>query len=363
MAGVGASPPTGDVLFPARRQEGGINTAAALRNLGEAPMEVSCRLMRAGAVLEETEIALAANGQASFFIDERFPSTDTSDFAGAVHCDAPAMFGGVAVEMDAVNRIFTALPVVSADRISGGRATVLDFAHFANGSGITSDLVFVNRKTQPSGPAATPFQMAIPPIRPAIYFYDTEGNPIAADSLVDVTGDLEIREDGALTILTDMEPLGVITVSTHGRGDLVTGSVRVTSEGPIGGGLRFDLPGIGAAVVGASPPGSDFLFPVRRQEGGINTGVAIHNLASSPESLRCELLREGVLLDTVSIPFEANGQTSGFIDGQFPSVDTSDFVGAVHCSAAGEGFFSAVALELDAGNRIFTTLPVVPVER
>ena len=27
----------------------------------------------------------------------------------------------------------------------------------------------------------------------------------------------------------------------------------------------------------------------------------------------------------------------------------------------GEGLFSAVALEMDPGNRIFTTLPVVPV--
>ena len=39
-------------------------------------------------------------------------------------------------------------------------------------------LVFVNMK-------ATPFHVAIPPIRPAIYFYDTEGNPIAAESVVD----------------------------------------------------------------------------------------------------------------------------------------------------------------------------------
>ena len=30
--------------------------------------------------------------------------------------------------------------------------------------------------------------------------------------------------------------------------------------------------------MGASPPVGDALFPVRRQEGGITTGVAIHNL-------------------------------------------------------------------------------------
>ena len=223
----------------------------------------------------------------------------------------------------------------------------LDFAHFANGTGITSEMVFLNPSTQPS--------------RPAVYFYDTKGDPIPADSVVDVTGDLEITEDGALTVWTEMEPLGVLTISTHGRGELMTGSVRVVSDGPIGGLLRFDLPGVGAGVVGASLPISDALFPVRRQEGGITTWAAIHNLESSPGLVRCDLMREGVLLDAASIPLEANGQTSWFIDQAFPAADTSDFAGSVRCDAVGEGLFSAVAVEIDEGNRILTTLPVVPV--
>ena len=122
-----------------------------------------------------------------------------------------------------------------------------------------------------------------------------------------------------------------------------------------------DLPGVGAGVVGASLPISDAIFPVRRQEGGINTWAAIHNLESSPGLVRCDLMREGVLLDAVSIPLEANGQTSWFIDQAFPATDTSDFTGSVRCDADGEGLFSAVALEMDPGTRIFTTLPVVPV--
>ena len=161
--------------------------------------------------------------------------------------------------------------------------------------------------------------------------------------MVDVTGDLEVREDGGLTVLTEMEPLGELTISTHGQGDLVSGSVRVVSEGPIGGMLRFDLPDIGMAVVGAGQPVRDALFPVRRREGGINTGVAIHNLESSPGLVRCDLLREGVLLDIVSIPLEANGQTSWLIDTAFPNTDTSDFTGSVRCDAVGEELFSAVA--------------------
>ena len=80
----------------------------------------------------------------------------------------------------------------------------LDFAHFANGASITSSLVFVNVATHP--------------IRPALYFYDKSGHLIDAESVVDVTGDLEVTEDGALTVQTEMGPLGELTISTHGRG-------------------------------------------------------------------------------------------------------------------------------------------------
>ena len=363
VAGVGASPPVRDVLFPARRQEGGMRTAAALHNLGEEAMEVSCRLMSGGVSLEEAEIPLEANGQASWFIEEAFPTTDTSDFLGSVRCTVlgSRRFTAIAVEMDAAQRIFNTLSVVPVDRTGGGnKQTTLNFAHFVNGTWIT-DLVFVNLSTEASRPAPSPFHTDILPSRPAIYFYDTAGNPIAAESVVDITGDLEIAEDGALTVRTEMEPLGVLTISTHGRGELVSGSARVVSEGPIGGMLRFDHPDFGVAGVGASPPLSDALFPVRRQEGGITTGVALHNLESSPGLLRCDLMREGVLLDAASIPLEANGQTSWLIDQAFPAADTSAFAGSVRCDAVGEGLFSAVALEMDPVNRIFATLPVVPV--
>ena len=63
----------------------------------------------------------------------------------------------------------------------------------------------------------------------------------------------------------------------------------------------------------------------------------------------------------MSIPLAANGQASWFIDEVFTGADTSDFVGSVRCIAPGDGMFTGVALELDAVNRIFTTLPVVPV--
>ena len=359
VAGVGASPPVRDALFPARREVGGISTAAAIHNMEEEAIVVSCRLMSGGVVLEEMEISLAANGQEAQFIEEMFTTTDTSNFVGLVRCTGPGRFTGVAVELDAGNRIFTTLPVVPVNLRGRGREAVLDFAHFANGEGITSDLVFVNVETQPSGPAPTPYQVAIPPIRPALYFYDKEGNPIAAETVVEITGDLEVRADGGLSVQTEMEPLGELTISTHGQGEVVSGSVKVVSNGPIGGVLRFDLPGIGVAGVGASPPVRDALFPARREVGGISTAAAIHNMEEEAIVVSCRLMSGGVVLEEMEISLAANGQEAQFIEEMFTTTDTSNFVGLVRCT--GPGRFTGVAVELDAGNRIFTTLPVVPV--
>ena len=348
VAGVGASQPVRDAIFPARRQAGGISTAAAIHNPGEEALGVSCRLMKEGIVLEEVEIPLAANGQDARFIQEVFTLADTSDFVGSVRCTAPGLFTGVAVELDAGNRIFTTLPVVPVDQTGGSnKETALDFAHFANGASITSSLVFVNVATHP--------------IRPALYFYDKSGHLIDAESVVDVTGDLEVTEDGALTVQTEMGPLGELTISTHGRGEVVTGSVTVASDGPIGGVLRFDLPGIGVAGVGASQLVRDAIFPARRQAGGISTAAAIHNPGEEALGVSCRLMKEGIVLEEVEIPLAANGQDARFIQEVFTLADTSDFVGSVRCTAP--GLITGVAVELDAGNRIFTTLPVVPVDQ
>ncbi len=351
VAGVGDSPPVRDALVPVRRQTDGINTGVAVRNRGEAALLVRCRLMRAGAVLEETMIPLAANGQDSRFIEQVFPTADTSDFVGSVRCltPEPGLFSAVAFELDGVNRIFTTLPVVPvpAPPAQDQDATRLDYTHFANGGGIVCSLVLVNAGADP--------------VRPAIYFYDQQGDPIAAESMLDVPADMEIGNDGALSPRTAMNPLGELTISTHGRGVLKVGSVTVAAAGPVGGVLRFDIPGHGVAGVGDSPPVRDALVPVRRQDGGINTGVALHNRGTTALLVRCRLMRDGAVLEETMIPLAANGQDSRFIEQVFPTADTSDFVGSVRCLTPEPGLFSAVAFELDGVHRIFTTLPVVPV--
>ena len=121
------------------------------------------------------------------------------------------------------------------------------------------------------------------------------------------------------------------------RTELVSGSVKVVSDGPLGGVVRFDLPGIGVAGVGASQPVRDAIFPARRQAGGIRTAAALHNLGEEAMGVSCRLMSGGVVLEEVEIPLEANGQASWFIEDTFTATDTFAFLGSVRCTAPVEG--------------------------
>ena len=245
--------------------------------------------------------------------------------------------------------------------------TELYFAHFANGGnaeeqGIRSELVLLNVETRPSGRGPTPFHPTVPESRPVIYFYDRGGQKIAPESVVDVTDDLEVTGDDGLTLRTAMEPLGELTVATHGRGEEVSGSVKVVSEGPVGGVLRYRVPGVGVTGVGTGPAVRDALFPARRKQGGIRTAAALRNLGAEAMEVTCWLMSGGTVLEETTISLEGNGQTSWFIEDEFTATDTTDFAGTVRCRAPGQGEYTGLAVEVDGANRIFTTLPVVPLE-
>ena len=169
---------------------------------------------------------------------------------------------------------------------------------------------------------------------------------MAPASVVDVGEDLQVRADGALTVGTPVPPLGELTVSTHGRGDLVTGSVKFVSDGLVSGFLRYDSPAIGVAGVGASEPLNAAIFPARRMEGGINTGAAIRNLEEKATVVTCQLMQDGRVLEDNEILIPANGQTAQFIDEMFPRAGTSDFVGSVRYGAPGDGKFTGVTFAI-----------------
>ena len=337
VAGVGASEPVNDAIFPARRMVGGINTGAAIRNLSSEPMTVTCMLMQGGDVMDTKMVRLAGDGHSSEFIHEMFPGSNTTDFVGSVRCTAAdgGMFAGVALELDAPNGIFTTLPVVPLNTGSDSGESMLNFAHFANGdfagTATSSDLVFVN--------------VASSAVSPAIYFYDQMGNMIDASMVVDAMMDgVEVDSDGALMVMDEIPPMGEMTISTSGMGDGMIGSVRVVADGPIGGVLRFDIPNIGVAGVGASEAVNAAIFPARRMMNGINTGAAIRNLMAEMTTVTCRLMKGGNPMGENPIKLPGNGQNSEFINELFPNANTDDFEGSVHCTAPAGSMFTGVAL-------------------
>ena len=247
---------------------------------------------------------------------------------------------------------------------AGGEATTestpmpgLNFAHFANGEQggvtITSDIVLVNVETSK--------------IYPAVFFYDQMGEQIDAGMVVDLNGDLMVTEDGGVAPAMGLNGLGEITISTHGRGALVIGSAKVFSDGRIGGVLRFALPPIGVAGVGASEPVSDAIFPARWMKDGINTGAAIRNLTPERMTVTCDLMQGGQVVEPKDIPLDGDGHSSQFITevftDTFMDTEMAEFVGSVRCRAPAGSMFTGVALEMDFNHRIFTTLPIVPVNQ
>ncbi len=168
--------------------------------------------------------------------------------------------------------------------------------------------------------------------------------------------------DGALMVTDEIPAMGEMTISTSSMGDGMVGSVRVVSDGPIGGVLRFNIPAIGVAGVGASEAVNAAIFPARRMADGINTGAAIRNLMAEPTTVTCRLMAGGQRMGEQPITLAGNGQNSEFINEMFKNANTDDFNGSVHCTAPSGSTFTGVALEMDFNNRIFTTLPVVPVQ-
>ena len=312
------------------------------------PLVATVRDAVTGKLILPQVIEAAGSGPEGGFVEYYFDDpTDDSDSADIPKLGYSREFTG---QIQRTDGVVVPVNITVGSGFYGTTPTALDFAHFANGGSFSSDVVLVN--------------LAATPIQPLVYFYGKDGGLIDPGSMVDIVGNLETTDFGALTLQSELPSRGEITISTNGMGDFVTGSVKVIvkdPDSPIGGVLRFDAPGIGVAGVGASQPVRDAIIPVRRQMGGINTGAALRNLSESELTLTCHLMMGGETIETQPVALPANGQTATFISELFEH-DTSEFTGSMRCTAPpGAQKFTGVAVELDAMNRIFTTLPVIPL--
>ncbi len=238
------------------------------------------------------------------------------------------------------------------------------FPQFGSGSGFASSVVLTNTSATSTADAVG-----------TVYFLDVDGDPLFVGLANDAN---EAAQFGRLFpqaghLVSEVEfsipPLGSVTFTTDGLGDeLLLGSARVVSNVPVGGIIRFEIPGIGIAGFGSAPPMTEAITPARRNPE-INTAVAIRNNSfEGPIVVQLELRDEdGQLLGpdaVVQREIPSQGRIAEFVDELFPDVDTSDVVGTVVIvldEGEDDASFSAISLELGFEPGQFTSLPVSPV--
>ena len=238
-----------------------------------------------------------------------------------------------------------------------GPGLKLYFPQFGNGGGLVSDLVLTN----PSATAMASGQ---------VDFLDDDGRPLPVGIAAEDGGGALLATappSQVSSVQFSIPPRAALTISTDGQGDLVVGSAEVIPDSNLGGVVRFELPGIGIAGVGASQALSRFIVPVRRVSGGINTGIALHNTESVAVRLDLTLRnRQGQALPNGTrtiVDFPAGGHLARFINEAelFPNADTNAFEGTLVVEVTG-GKVAATALELGSEPGQFTTLPVTPLQ-
>ena len=216
------------------------------------------------------------------------------------------------------------------------------FATFGNGRSndlvLTSDIVLYNPHASRTA-AGT------------IVFKDPAGNVLEADSIL-------ASGDGNFVI----GPLGSSTFSTTGMGNIVDGSVWVSSDEAVSGVIRFRLDGILTEIAGVSPSqlGTSLIAPARR-EGTVNTGIAILNADEVKVRVILSLKDEnGDVVGVAIRDLEPMARIAEFVNQLFPGADTNGFRGTVCVDA--DGKVGVIAIEQGTGDGEFTTLQVTVVE-
>ena len=346
IAGVGASEPMSGFIAPVRRTAGGVNTGVALSNaeLHAVTLDLMLRDPQGQEVpgSHRTIESFPARGHLARFIDELFPEAQSDHFEGAVVVNATGgQISATALELGPAPGQFTTLPVTPLT--AGGTATEISFAQFGSGGGFTSDTVLVN----PRGAGS---------VSGTLTLLNDQGQPMPVG-----LGGSGLESSRWFSI----PPLGALTISTDGGGSLNVGSARVSASGPLGGVVRFQIPGIGIAGVGESRPLTQLLIPVRRTPEGISTGIALQNSGAAAVTVALSLrdttgtVTPGGIASPINLA--AGGHLARFVEELFPEADTQNFQGTLSVEVTG-GTVAASALELGSKPGEFTTLPVTPVE-
>ena len=186
-------------------------------------------------------------------------------------------------------------------------------------------------------------------------FFDDDGNRLS----------VPIEGQAAADVATlSIQPEGAAVISTGGASSLVSGSVKVTGSGPVGGVLKFSSRSLGLVGVGSSAPTAGFIVPMTRSTSGQwSTGLALAS-TGAPVSVSLTLRNQqgmpvsGGQLELVLRP---NGHTARFLEELFPNADTGEFFGTLTVTSEG-GNIVGTAIQIGLGEgRLTATLPVTPL--
>ena len=351
LAGVGSgsAQPDGFTATMETNSASQINTGIAVMNLEEGALSLDLQLCdRDGAVLASATAPLPGMGHLADFLPEFewSPAVDFSDFEGTLKVTADGQVAATVIQTRP-DQLAT-LPVVSSASqgiaslpLQAGEGDVeLYFAQFGNGEGLFSQIILFNLDAN--------LEAAV-----TMILKDNDGNPLS----LDLNGELATGDKTAL-----IPAGGLRSFKTDGLGDLLDGSVTVTSDRAVAGVILFGgttgLAGVGNSA--AQPNG--FTAPMETNSATIiNTGIAVMNLGEGATDLDLQLCDgEGAVSASATATLPGMGHLAAFLP-EFewsPAVDFSDFEGTLKVS--GGGRIAATVIQTRPGQ--FATLPVVPLD-
>ena len=337
LAGVGSSAQftTGFTAPILSSDNQGLNTGIAIMSLSGQNSLLDLTLLNSeGVTLATASGIFMARGHDAFFVDEMWwePMVDLSEFAGTLVMTSEQPLTGTVLQT--LPGEFMTMPVASSQ--TGQQQ--LYFAHFADGLGLLSSQILLLNL---SGDKTATAQIQLRDDTGAALTVDLNGEQITGSTQVQIAAS------------------GLQVLNTDGVGDLVVGSVSVTSDQPLAGVIVFKGEGIGSAGVGSSAELAEgFLAPMETNiSTAIRTGVAMMNLEEEQLTLTADLLdSDGTLLDSVQLSLASLGHLAIFLD-EFDwdnSIDLNLFEGLLRVRSNGR--ISATVIQTRPGQ--FATMPV-----
>ena len=337
LAGVGSSAkfPTSFTAPMLRSDSQELNTGIAVMSLSGEDSVLDLSLVDSDGVTLATDWGvLVGQGHDALFVDEFEwdPAVDLSEFSGTLVATSEQPLAGTVIQT--LPGEFITMPVAS---LQTGQQQ-LYFAQFADGLGIlSSQILLLNLSTDETATAQ-------------IQLRNDAGEALTVDlNGEQITGSIQAQ----------IAASGLQELNTDGMGDLVTGSVSVTSDQPLAGVIVFKGEGIGSAGVGSSAEFAEgFLAPMENNVStSIHTGVAMMNLEEEELTLTADLLAsDGTLLDSAQLSLDPLGHVAIYLD-QFDwdeSIDLNLFEGLLRVRS--DGRISATVIQTRPGQ--FATMPV-----